>query len=245
MKATMSEINHRQVQGYARLAGALYLAVIVLGIVGEAAIRSRLVVWGDAAATAQRILESEFLWRLGVAGQLVLLVCAVAMTFIWYVLLRPVNRHLTLLAMFFGVVSLAVESVGALYLHATLTPLTSTALSVLEVQQRHAMAYLAIVSHAQAFGVALIFFGVQLLIIGYLVRNSGFFPKLTGTMLQIAGLCYLINSFCLVLFPSVPLFPAILVPSFIGESACCLWLLFKGVNGQAWTQSARPYNGSC
>jgi hypothetical protein len=226
----MSELNRNQMQGYARLVGALYLIVIIVGVLGEAAIRTPLVVWGDAATTAQRILGSQFLWRLGVAAQLLLLVCATGMTFLWYQLLRPANRTLALLAMFFGVVSLAMESVGALSLHAALTPLTSAALAVLDAPQRHAMAYQAIVAHAQAFGIALIFFGVQCLTVGHLVRTSSYFPKVIGILLQIAGLCYLINSFSQILFPSLPLFPFILIPSLIGEGACCLWLLFKGVN---------------
>lgn len=61
----------------------LYLIIIVIGLVGEAVIRNSLVVRGDPAATAQRILDSAFLWRLGIAGQLLLLVCAVALTAIW------------------------------------------------------------------------------------------------------------------------------------------------------------------
>ncbi len=214
---------------YARLAGALYLLVIVIGLLGEAAIRGPLVVWGDAAATAQHIAESQFLWRLGVAGQLLLLVCATGLTCLWYLLLRQVNSNLTLLAMFFGLVSLAMESVGALHLHAALTPLTSAAFGVLDAPQRDTMVYQAIVAHAQAFGIALIFFGVQCLIVGHLIRNSGYFPKALGTLLQLAGLCYLINSFSQVLFPSLSLFPAILIPSLVGESACCLWLLVKGI----------------
>jgi hypothetical protein len=242
----MSERNHTQapggaVQAYARTAGALYLVIIVIGLLGEAVVRGSLVVSGNAAATAQRIMESEFLWRLGVAGELVLLVCAVALTMLWYVLLRPVNKNLTLLAIFFAVMSLAVESVSALYLQAALAPLSSSAyLQVVDPAQRNAMAYLAIVSHANAFGVALIFFGVECLIVGYLIRKSGYFPKAIGVLMQIAGLCYLINSFSLVLSPSLAsvLFPAILAPAFIGESSFCLWLLIKGVNVVAWERKA-------
>lgn len=229
MKAAMPELNRQQMQTHARLAGALYLIVIVIGLLGEAAIRGPLVVWGDAGATAQRILASEFLWRIGVAAQLLLLICATGMTFLWYLLLRPVNRNLTLLAMFFGVVSLAMESVAALYLHGALTPLTSAALGALDQAQRHAMAYQGVVSHAQAFGIALIFFGVQCVIVGHLIRTSGYFPTAIGTLLQLAGLCYLVNSFSQILFPSLPLFPYILMPSLVGESACCLCLLIKGI----------------
>jgi hypothetical protein len=242
----MSERNHTHavngsIQRYARTAGALYLVIIVLGLLGEAVVRGSLVVSGNAAATAQRIMESEFLWRLGIAGELVLLVCAVALTLLWYVLLRPVNRNLTLLAIFFALISLAVESVSALYLQAALAPLSSAGyLQALDPAQRHAMAYLAIVSQANAFGVALVFFGAECLIVGYLIRKSGYFPKAIGVLMQIAGLCYLINTFSLVLSPSLAsfLFPAILAPAFIGESSFCLWLLIKGVDVAAWERAA-------
>jgi hypothetical protein len=246
MEENMPERNHAQVkygsvQAYARVGGALYLIIIIIGLLGEAVIRNSLVVAGDAAATAQRILESEFLWRLGVAGQLVLLICAVALTFIWYVLLRPVNGNIALLAIFFALISLAVESVSALHLQAVLAPLSNAALKVADPQQLHALAYLAVVSHSQAFGVALIFFGVECLIVGYLIRKSGYFPKLIGTMMQIAGLCYLINSFSLVLYPPLAhlLFPAILFPALVAEGSFCFWLLIKGVNIAAWERQTR------
>ena len=234
---TRTQAMSWSVQAYARTAGALYLVIIVLGLLGEAVVRGSLVVSGNAAATAQRIVESQFLWRLGVAGELVLLICAVALTLLWYVLLRPVNRDLTLLAIFFAVISLAVESVSALYLQAALVPLSSAEyLQPLDPAQRHVMAYMAIVSHANAFGLALIFFGVECLIVGYLIRKSGYFPTAIGVLMQVAGLCYLVNSFSLVLSPSLAsiLFPAILAPAFIGESSFCLWLLIKGVDVAAW-----------
>lgn len=238
--------NHLQgggmsVQSYARAGGALYLAIIVIGLLGEAWIRGSLVVAGDATATAQRILASESLWRLGVAGELVLLVCAVALTFIWYVLLRPVSRNLALLMVFFAMMSLAVEAASALYLQAALAPLSSAAyLKVLDPQQLHALAYMAVVSHSHAFGVALIFFGVECLIVGHLICQSGYFPRVIGRMMQLAGVCYLVNSFAMVLSPSLAnlLFPAILLPALVGESSFCLWLLIKGVDAAGWVRKA-------
>ena len=229
----LTQDEKRSVQVYARAAGLLYLIIIVLGVVGEAVIRKGVIVWGDPTATARRILESEFLWRMGIAGQLVLLVCAVALTAIWYVLLRPVNRNLALVVVGFGLVSLAVESLCALHLQAALTPLTSTALhKVADAQQLHVLSYLALVAHGETFGVALIFFGVQCLLVGHLVQKSGYFPGALGVMMKIAGACYLINSFTMFLYPPAQgvLFPAILLPAFIGESAMCLWLIIKGVN---------------
>lgn len=229
-------INKSEVQTYARLGGILYLIIIVIGVLGEAVIRNTLVVPHDAAATAANIVQSELLWRVGVAAQMFLLLCAVALTFIFYVLLRPVNRKLAALVVFFGLVSLAVESVGALALHNVLRPLLAASHLQLDPAQLHAMAYLSIVEHGDAFGIALMFFGVEILIVGHLIRKSAYLPSWIGVLMQLAGVCYLANSFARVLFPSLAgmLFPAILLPAFVAESAFCLWLLTKGINVARW-----------
>jgi hypothetical protein len=230
------------VQLLARAGGALYLVIIVIGLLGEGVIRSSLIVSGNAAATAKRILASEFLWRLGVAGQIVLLICAIALMLVFYLLLRPVNRNLALLAVFFGLVSLAVESVSALFLQQVLAPLTGSLYAqAADPQPLHALAYLSIRAHANAFGLALVFFGVECIIVGYLIRKSIYFPATIGWLMQLAGLCYLINSFSMVLSPPLQglISPAILLPSLVGESAFCVWLLIKGVNTPAWERSTR------
>lgn len=229
-------------QRYARIGGALYLIIIIIGFLGEFLVRDRLVVSGDAAATAERIRAAEFLWRAGIAGEFLLLVCAVALTLIFYVLLRPVSRDLALLAAFFNLVSIAVEAVGGLYLVATLFPLADAAyLKVLDPTQRNVLAYLSIRSHGHDFGVSLIFFGCECLVVGYLIFRSGYLPKLIGVLMQIAGVSYLTNSFALILSPSLAdrLFPTILLPALVGETSLCLWLLLKGVDVEKWQRRAR------
>jgi hypothetical protein len=231
----------RPVQLWARVAGVLYVIIIVIGLLSETLIRGKLVVDGDPQATAQHIVGAQSLWRLGIAGEDLLLICAVALTLIWYVLLRPVDKTLTQLAMCFAFMSLAVESVGALHLHAVLTPLLGGAyLKSVDPQLLNLMAYQSVIAHAHAFGLALIFFGVEILIVGHLIRRSGFFPKVVGSLMQLAGLCYLVNSFSMILSPPLQgmLFPFILLPSLIGESTFCLWLLIKGVDAQAWARRA-------
>src|SRR5260370_651204 len=91
----------------ARIGGLLYLVIIVLGLFEEAFVRNRIVVPGNAAATAANLRSLESLWRLGIAAESVLLICAIALTLIFYVLLRPVSRDLALLAVFFNLVSIA------------------------------------------------------------------------------------------------------------------------------------------
>ena len=81
------------------------------------------------------------------------------------------------------------------------------------------MAMLSVRSHSAGFGIALIFFGVECVLLGYLIVRSGYMPRLIGVLMQIAGACYVVNSFALLLSPplSSRLFPAILIPSLIAE----------------------------
>jgi len=228
-------------QLYARIGGVLYLIIIVVGLFDEAFVRNRIIVSGDATATAANIRSLESLWRFGIAAEFFLLICAVALTLIFFVLLRPVNRDLALLAVFFSLVSLAVEAAVQLYLLGALFPLGKTEyLRAFEPEQLYALASLSVKSHGYGFGVALIFFGCVCLIDGYLIFRSGYFPKTIGVLMMIAGLSYLTNSFALILAPTFAnrIFPAILVPAFVGEASLCLWLLVKGVNVPKWKEQA-------
>jgi hypothetical protein len=228
-------------QLYARIGGVLYLIIIVVGLFDEAFVRNRIIVSGNATATAANIRSLESLWRFGIAAEFFLLICAVALTLIFFVLLRPVSRDLALLAVFFNLVSVAIEAAVQLYLLGALFPLGKTEyLRAFEPEQLYALASLSVKSHSYGFGVALIFFGCVCLIDGYLIFRSGYFPKTIGVLMTIAGLSYLTNSFALILAPTFAnrIFPAILVPAFVGEASLCLWLLVKGVNVPKWEERA-------
>lgn len=224
-------------QRYARIGGVLYLAIIVLGLFGEAFVRGTLVVSGDATATANAILASESLWRAGIAGDLMMQVLDLPVIIVLYFLLRPVSETLALLATFFNLIQTAVLVANKMTLMAPILLLGDAhGLDALSPDQLHALSYLAISAHGYGFGVGLIFFGFACLLRGYLVFKSGYFPKVLGVLLVLAGLSYLVNSFALLLAPSLAsaLFPAILLPAFIGELAFALWLTVKGVNVERW-----------
>jgi hypothetical protein len=229
-------------QVYGRIGGVLYLIIIVAGLFGEVFVRNKLIVSGDATATADNIRSFELLWRVGIAGNLFHLACSVALALIFYVLLRPVSRNLALLAAFFNLVSIGLEAASKLHLLAALFPLEKAEyLKAFEPEQLRALAYLSIKSHG--FGVSLIFFGCVCLVFGYLIFRSGYLPKALGVLMQIAGLSYLTNSFALVLAPAFAdmIFPAVLVPAFIGETSLCLWLIVKGVTVPRWHEQASAW----
>jgi hypothetical protein len=226
-------------QNYARFGGLLYLVIIVAGALGELFIRGKLVVPGNAAATASNILTSESLWRLGIAGDLVMHVCDVFVMWALYVLLRPVSRNLALLNLLLNLIQTAVLAANKLNLLVPLLLLGDAPyLKAFDTVQLQAWSYFAIQLHEYGFGVGLIFFGCVCLVEGHLIRTSGYLPRVLGMLMQVAGVCYLVNSFALLLAPDFEgrIFPFILMPCLIAELSLALWLLVKGVNMQEWTR---------
>ena len=232
----------RSPQRYARIAGVCYLAIIVLGMFGELYVRGALVVSGDAAATSAAISASPMLWRAGIVGDLLMQVLDVPVIVIFYYLLRPVSRSLALFATLLNLVQTAVLVMNKLNLMVPLFLLErSSYLDAFSPEQLHAISSLAIKAHAYGFAIGLIFFGFACLATGYLIFKSGYLPKILGLLLAMAGLSYLINSFALLLAPSLAdaISPAILIPAFVGELLLTLWLILKGVNIEQWRQRCR------
>jgi len=229
--------SSQSVQAYARVGGILYFVVIVAAIFAQVFVRSRLTVPGDASATAANILASEFLFRTGIAAELVVLLCDVALALIFFVLLRPVSRNLALLAAFLRVVMAAISGVNALNHFDALLWLQATPYAVgIEPTLLQTMAYHALKTHAYGFHVALVFFGVCCLILGVLIHRSGFLPKILGSLMIVAGICYLINSFASFLAPVIAgkLGPAILLPALVAEVSLAFWMMIRGVDLQKW-----------
>ncbi len=222
-------------QTYARIAGWLYLFIIVAAMFAEIFVRGKLIDYADATATAHNILINESLFRLAGAVDLLVFICDLALALIFYVLLRPVNKNLALLAAFFRLVYAAIVGVNTVYHFAALLLLGGAPyLTVFKVDQLHALALLSLKTHALGYNVALVFFGFHCLVLGYLIFKSEYLPKILGILLVIAGPCYIVNSFAHFVAPVSNLYPAILVPCFIAELSLTVWLIVKGVNLPKW-----------
>jgi hypothetical protein len=225
-------------QAYARVGGWLYLVLIGVGVFAEAYVmQGNLVVSTDATATAHRIMAHESLFRMAWIGQMVMSICDIALALIFYVLLRPVNKYIALLAAFFNLVSNAIEfGIKGLTQFTVLLLLGGADyLKVFDQHQLQALALLSLKLRDTGYGVSLVFFAVHLLLLGYLIFKSGYFPKTLGVLLIIGSVCYLTNSFVLFLAPRYAdlTFP-VLVPAGLSELALCLWLIVKGVNVSKW-----------
>jgi hypothetical protein len=178
---------------------------------------------GDAAATSANNLASEFSFRLGGTANLVATACYLTATILVYVLLKAVNRHLSLLAAFFSLLGCGIGAVGFLFYFAPLTMLRGAPyLSVFSAEQlqAHALTFLRLSGQANDLG--LVFFGLQIHLVGYLILRLILLPRILGALLTIGGLCYITSSFAD--FLSLPfrtyLFPTFCCPPSL-QNCCC------------------------
>jgi hypothetical protein len=224
----------------ARIAGVFYLGTFVTGALALFA-GGRLIVSGDAAATATNILAHESLLQLSFAANLLATACYIAVTALFYEIFKPVNRSLSLLAAFFSLVGCAIGALSFLFQLAPLVVLEGKQyLSVFKMEELQALALVFVNLYAQAYNISLVFFGFYCLLIGYLIFRSTYLPRILGVLMGFAGLGWLT-------FLSPPLakylYPYILAPGIFGEGSLTLWLLVMGVNAQRWNEQASAAAG--
>ena len=220
----------------ARITGALYLLTILTGIFAQGFVSGRLVVDGDAAATAANILAHSGLFQLGFAVYLIEMACQIAMTALLYDLLKPAGRSVSLLAAFLGLAGCIIKTFSRLFFIAPLFVLGGAHyLSVFNAEQLQALALLFLKVNDHGAAMSLVFFGFYALLTGYLIIRSSFLPRILGVVSVIAGLGWL--SF-LYLPLGYRLFPYIAAFGLLGAASLILWLLVMGVNEQRWKEQA-------
>ena len=230
-------------QIYARTGGALYLFIIVAALFGEVFVRGSLIVPHDPAATANKILGSEMLFRVGLVGEMLTCVCDVALAMILYFLLKPVSRNLALLGAFLRLTFVGIYGVAKLFEIAALVALGGAGyLKAFAPQQLHDLAYVSLRVHSLGYGASLLFFGFCCVLFGHLIRRSGYLPRIIGALLVIGGVGYVVFSVAQMLAPAFAaryLFPWIMLPAFPAELALALWLTVKGVDVPKWEERTR------
>jgi len=221
----------------ARIAGLLYLALAVLSAFGLVYVPSMLIVPGDAAATANNIVTSESLFRLGFMSNLIAFTVNVFVALLLYKLLKPVNKSMASLMVILILIGLAIGMLNELNQFAALLLLGGADhLTAFTADQLQAFAALFLDIYQHGFSIAHIFWGLWLFPLGYLVFKSGFLPKVIGVLLIIAGLGYLVDFTLFFLFPDITV--TISEFTFVGEVLLILWLLIKGVNVEQWEKRA-------
>ncbi len=203
-----------------RLAGALYLVIIVLGVTSEGIIRAPILSGADPAATAAAIAAALPLFRLSMLGDLVMALADVGLAVAFYLIFAPVNRAVALAATAFRLVQTAVIAGGLVLLVAA-----ARSAGAGQADLAHLFAGL----HGTGYDIGLMFFGVNSLLLAWLILRAGWLHRVFGWALGAAGVVYLGGSTLVLVAPeaAASFVPAYLVP-LLAETALCLRLLFGG-----------------
>jgi hypothetical protein len=230
----------RSIEGTAKFAAVLYLLVAVLAGFVHLYVPGLLIVPGDAAATAGNIRASEGLFRAGIGVELVLLLSEVALSVLLYVLLRPVNKTLSLIAAASRLVMTTVHGVNLLGHVAVLLLLSGAGyLTAFAPDQLDALVMLSLDAYGYGFSIGIVFLVLHAFPLGYLIYRSGYFPRALGVLFMVAALGYLVDGLAHLLIAGyVKGAPYIALPIAISEIAFPMWLLFRGVNAEQWERRA-------
>lgn len=218
-------------QQQARVAGFLYLLLALSAPIGLLYVPGKLIVSGNATATADNIRSSEWLLRLGIASELIHQIIAVFLVLALYRLFKAVNEtHARQMVILGALVSVPIMFVNVLNDIAALVLVSGADfLAVFEKPQLDALAYLFVRLHSEGITVAAIFWGLWLFPFGMLVIRSGFIPRVLGVLLMIAGVAYLASSFATLVLPRyAPLVSQIALPLEVAELPIVFWLLIWG-----------------
>jgi hypothetical protein len=225
---TIEPAQHRA----ARLAGFLYVFQMATAVFGQTFVRDRLIVRGDAAQTARNILGSERLFRLSIAGDLVTYAGVLVLVWALYVVVRPIDRNLALLAVFFRIAETAVLCVATVNSLVALRLLSGAdSLKTFETGQLQSLATLAL--SAQGFGmyVGFVLLGLGSTVFAYLLLKSGYVPRALAAWGIFSSLVLSVVTLAILTFPALGrvLGLTYMGPMGVYEVGLGLWLLVKGL----------------
>lgn len=215
----------------ARLAGVLYLVIVVLGFYGIMYVPSQVHVVGDPQATFDNLLAREFLFRTGIYAHLLNTVVFTLMVLVFYQLFVEVNRFLAMAMVALVIVHISFEFGSELLNLAGLMVAKGQLLVSLDLVQRQEWSYFFLrMSKHGSMGLSIAFWGLWLIPLGVLVFKSGFIPRIFGVLLILGGMAYIIESVFFILFPGQGgiLKSLLFLVYAVAEIAFMLWLVIKG-----------------
>ena len=219
----------------ARVAGAVYLSLVLTAPFSLLYVPGKLIVRGNATATANNILTHETLFRFGIVTDLLSSVIFIFVGIALYLLLSGVNRTWARMMVSLVLVSAAVAFLNVLNnLAALILFRGGDFLTVFDKPQREALGMLFIRLHSQGIIIDELFWGLWLFPFGVLVMRSGFLPWILGVWLIVNCFAYLAISLTSLLLPDYgTVVYHYVFPVLFGELAIVLWLLIKGAKVQA------------
>ncbi|MET3029039.1 DUF4386 domain-containing protein [Flavobacterium sp. UW10123] len=225
----MNQESNLSFRNTGRIAGLLYLVVVLTGIFSLGYVPSKLIIWDNVSVTFNNIVHSEFLFRLGIVSGLICYTFFLFLPFVFYKLLKPVHKTYAIYMVVLAVASVPISFANMQNKFAVLSIIDSHKQDAEQV-----MFYLNQYDYGNL--IVQIFWGLWLFPLGYLIFKSGIIPKFFGILLMLGCLGYLINFFANTLFPNysaLGISSYVRLPASLGEIGTCLWLLIMGAKNKA------------
>ena len=230
----MMGANEISLRKAAIIAGVAYLMIFLVSILGNSFALDKLIIMGDAVMTSNNIIAHKSLFRLGITCWLVVIVFDALVAWALYLLLKPINKSLSLLSAWFRIIFVVIFAYSFIELNSVLQLFSGADyLEVFEMSQQQAKAMLLINKHDSAMHLSFIFFGLHIFVLGYLILKSEYIPKFLGFLLVVASCGYLIDSFGNFISSGYAsnetlFYVFVAVPAMISEFSLTIWLLVKG-----------------
>lgn len=233
----MKTIQRRFNLNAAKIAGALYLTIAVLGGFSIMYVPGEIINLADPEATIKNLTSQQSLFRLGVAADILTFMIEIVLTMILYQLFKGVNQTLARIAILARFAMIIIMGINLVVYTTPLFMVSNPALSALfDQEQMNATIMLLFNMHQNMILLWGLFFGFHVLILGFLVYASGDYPKLLGSLLLIGSFGYLLESFAHFALPANATISAIvvglLIVVVIGELSFAFWLLIKGATSK-------------
>jgi Domain of unknown function (DUF4386) len=202
----------------------------------------------NPAATVGNIVDSEVLFRSGLAAFIIVLIADVVVAWALYVFFQRTSRELSLFAAWFRLVYVAIAAAALLNLLVVLKLVDGTGYATaLEKGPRDAQVMLSLDAYNYGFFLALVSFGVHLLLLGFVMVKSDYAPSVLGVLVALAGLGYVMINLARVVLPNYRdsedlLLLLLVILALPGEFGLIGWLLWRG--GKARPANQDPSRGS-
>ena len=218
----------------ARITGVVWLLYFVIGGLGLSLMR-RVVVSGDAAATATNLLAHSGLFQAGASLDFLGNCLYIVLSVLLYRVFRRVDRNLALLATTFSLIGCTTQIIGSFFRIAPVVLLTNNQpFAAFNAQQLQAAALFSLRMFSGVFQISFVLFGFFEIVLGAVILKSTFLPRWLGWLWIVAGaigLTFLWPPLGMSIFPLVVVFG-------IGELILAVWLIVKGPAIDRWPESS-------
>ncbi len=216
----------------ARLAGLLYLVVLVTGAPPELLVRVPIAAEEGSTAIATAIRDGADLFRLAAFSDLVNMVAFLGVALVLYGLLRRVHAGAARAMLAFNAVSVAIMAANTVnHIAAWWFATQDGVRASVGAATADGLAATFVELHGVGFSIAEIFFGLWLFPLGWMLWRTRAVPRPIAGLLMVGTVGYLANVTATFLSPTLAhdLVGLFTTPPALAEVSLLLWLLAKGL----------------